>query len=235
MTIGNIIQRAKQLGPIPIDNIITRVLRTNPDAPEVPTSYRPPEWNLASYSFDYSVTDEGILLRDNIQGYFFDATIRAEHTSSLRMTEHPIQSGANIVDHAYMLPNSLVMEIGMSDVMDSFLPGQWPAAYKSVRAYEKLKELQKERLPLQVVTRFGIYQNMLIEQLNSIDESRVAYGGRFIVSMRQIITAQVRQAEVSILPQITEESNKGPVQPQSSVEKKRSALDAALDELGMPH
>jgi hypothetical protein len=76
--------------------------------------YRPLQWALQS-----------VYLKTNIAGYVFDAVIKEEHVHALAITQHPVQTGANITDHAYQKPAMLVLEVGMSDAMASFVPGQW--------------------------------------------------------------------------------------------------------------
>ena len=203
----------------------------NKPSPIVPTDqgpWRPPEWkNLPSNM------EQLVYLRANIAqkiegtdyfpastlGYFFDAIIREDHASTLRITEHPVQTGANIVDHAYQIPAHLTLEIGMSDAMDSLVLGQWssePSTYisgKSVSAYKKLKELQKSRLPLIVQTRLERYENMLIENISSPVDNSTVFGLKATITFRQIITAMVREEKVSIRPQISKETPLGTQQP----------------------
>ena len=48
--------------------------------------------------------------------WYFDAVMRLEHLESQRVTQHPVQTGANITDHSYAQPAQLTLDIGMSDV-----------------------------------------------------------------------------------------------------------------------
>ena len=153
-------------------------------------------------------------MKSNIGGYFFDAVIREEHTSTLHITEHPVQSGANVTDHAYIEPARLVMEIGMSDAMAAVYPGQFEDAdTKSVSAYRTLLELQKSRLPLAVMTRLYLYQNMLIETITAPDDHKTQYGLRCTVALREIIVVDVAETTVSARPQTTGSTQQGAVQP----------------------
>lgn len=172
--------------------------------------WRPPQWNNLP-----TKKEQLILVKTNINGYFFDAIIREEHTSTLQITEHPVQSGANITDHAFMQPARLVMEIGMSDAMDAMYPGQFDdTAYtKSVSAYRVLLDLQKSRLPLSVLTRLYLYKNMLIESLSAPDDYKTLYGLRCTVTMREIMVVDVAQGTVSARPQTTGSTQQGTVQP----------------------
>jgi hypothetical protein len=150
-------------------------------------------------------------MRTNIAGYFFDAVLRLDHSSTLRITEHPIQTGAPLTDHSYMLPSSLTMEIGFSDCMDSLVQGQYSGAGgKSISAYQKLRDLQSQRTPLTVVTRLRTYKNMLIQAITSSDDVRTAYGLRCLITLRQIILATVQTTTaVSSKSQTTDSTKSG--------------------------
>lgn len=172
--------------------------------------FRPNEWD--------SQNPEDVAARMSIYDgkttYFFDAVMRLEHIGTNRITEHPIQSGANIADHAFSLPKHLTLEIGMSDVMDTFVSGQFSdGPSKSISAYQTLEALRKTRLPLTVATRLETYQNMLIEQIVAPDDFKTKHGLKCIVSLKQIITAQVPIIQVvSKRKQVTQKTNRGPVQ-----------------------
>jgi hypothetical protein len=171
--------------------------------------YRPPEWGLKEELTTYILDSSGV-------GYFFDAVMRIEHDTTTRITEHPVQSGANLSDHAYQLPARVSLEINMSDAMDVFKPGQFSSfTTKSVSAYQQLLSFQKARLPLQVITRLNQYDNMLIEHISAPDDLSTFHGLHCVVSFRQILTAQVApvMAVQSANKQVTDTTKKGEVQP----------------------
>lgn len=190
------------------------LLKKKSPAPVAETSkgpYRPQAWN----GLPVDDVNQLMSIKTNIGGFFFDAIIRTEHTSSLKMTEHPVQTGANIVDHAYMEPAMIVMEIGMSDAMDSMVQGQFTSRYtKSVSAYQTLLDLQKARLPLQVHTRLNLYKNMLIEEITVPDDFKTQFGLRCTVTMKEIFVVEVSTATVSAREHSTGSTNKGAVQPE---------------------
>ena len=132
---------------------------------------------------------------DNGLLWYFDSVMKIDHTSTRRITEHPIQTGANVSDHSYQLPARLTLEIGMSDVMGNVeltpwgLPGQTPT--KSVMAYQQLRTWQSIGLPLTIWTRLWEYGDMVIENINAPDDSRTQFGLKCSVSFKQIITAEV--------------------------------------------
>ena len=182
--------------------------------------FRPPQWGSQPKEMAQLV-----LVRPNIAyndlskklyGYFFDAIIREEHTTELVMTKHPVQNGAPISDHAYMLPARLVLEIGVSDVMAGFYKSQFTrGATKSISAFMILRELQSKIVPLQVCTRMGIYKNMLIcREITPVDNT-TANSLKMTVHMEQIFSAAVETVKISVRPQTTDSTKKGPVAPLS--------------------
>jgi hypothetical protein len=173
--------------------------------------YRPSTWK----GLPIDDVNQLMYIKTNIGGFFFDAIIRTEHTSTLKMTDHPVQTGANIVDHSYMEPAQLVMEIGMSDTMDSMVKGQFTERYsKSVSAYQVLLDLQKARLPLQVHTRLNLYKNMLIESIDAPDDYKTQFGLRCTVTMKEIFVVEVSNTTVSARKHSTGSTNRGAVQPE---------------------
>ena len=165
--------------------------------------------------------------------YVFDAILRQEHTHMMRITEHPVQTGANISDHAYQLPATLMLEIGMSDAMDTFFPGQFEGPYsKSVNAYQTLLDLQAKRLPIEISTRLNTYKNMVVEEIRAQDDFKTMYGLRAVVTFKQIITATVASVAVPESDRIhaaREEYQQGITQPVPVTPDNRSLIRVGED------
>ena len=162
-----------------------------------------------------------VYTKTNIGGWFFDAYLKMTHTSRLTITDQPVQTGAALTDHAFLQPRELSMDIGMSNVAKSFVPGQFSGGYsRSVNAFKVLKELQQLRVPIQVHTRLGLYENMLIEVLSAPDDYTTLEGLRCTVTFREILVAQVKTVKISARPQVTDNSKRGspePVTPNQSI------------------
>ena len=94
-------------------------------------------------------------------------------SSNCEATEHPVQTGASIADHAYIVPARLVLDIGMSDAMDAyFSPTTWSGSdSKSVAAYQTMLALQFSRIPLTITTKLRTYQNMVIDSARAARNS----------------------------------------------------------------
>jgi hypothetical protein len=146
--------------------------------------------------------------------YFFDAILRVDHFQELRATDHPVQGGSSITDHAYLLPARVSLEIGMSDAMDSYQSGQWTGnSSKSINAYQTLLQLQALRVPVTVTTRLNTYSNMVIESIRSGDDTRTLHGLKANVQFRQIIVGTVTTSTQSARPHTTGLFGLGLVQP----------------------
>jgi len=149
-------------------------------------TWRPPQWQTTSASKvlitfpgqgnapQYSGTaGSNATLPATQTLYAFDAELEIEHQQELRRTEHPVQTGTSISDHAYIVPARLVLDVGMSDAMDAYYnPTTWSGSTsKSVSAYQTMLALQFSRIPLSITTRLRTYQNMVIEALTPQDAS----------------------------------------------------------------
>lgn len=150
--------------------------------------------------------------------YLFDAYFNINHESTLSITEHPIQTGANVADHAFEQPDILTFEIGMSDVMQDVTSGGFQSfssdATRSINAYKTLRQLKSNRIPINAITKLWTYDNMLIENVSAIDSNTTAYGLRATVTLKQILVATVTTVKISARPQKTDSTNEGDQKPQ---------------------
>lgn len=173
-----------------------------------------------------------VLVKTNVGGYFFDAFLRVDHTTKTTITKHPVQTGAALTDHAFMEPAELSMEIGMTDVNASLVKGQFGNSWsRSVSAYSVLLEMQKQRIPFQVMTRLKVYQNMLIESISVSDDYRTLSGLRATVTMREILVAVVSIVKVSARPHVTNTTKRGTPEP---IAPNESILSKALNYFTTP-
>lgn len=149
----------------------------------------------------FSVGEDGDVL-------VFDAVFSTEHNSNLAITEHQIQTGADISDHAYKMADTLTFDIGMSDVMQKETFKNISGS-RSVNAYNELLRLQADRLPLTVGTRLKTYKNMMVETVSTTDDSSTTYGLRATITLKEIFVVNVATVKVSERPQVTESTNNG--------------------------
>jgi hypothetical protein len=169
-----------------------------------------------------------VYVKTNIGGWFFDAFLEASHVSKIKITEHPVQTGASISDHAYLEPKELIMKIGMSDTAKSIVPGQFTGGWsRSSTAFKVLRELQALRIPLQVLTRLGVYKNMLIEVISTTDTLNTLFGLVAEITFKEIIVVKTTTVKLSARPQTTGATSLGtpePIQPNQSILKQLKEL-----------
>lgn len=172
--------------------------------------WRPPIWNqVAKWNMTVPLSSQNVSQQQITSAgdsgavgpivYVFDAILRSDQEEGVRMTELPVQTGGNISDNAYLLQNRVVLEIGMSDAMDSFTPGQWSGnASKSVNAYNILANLKDAKQFVVLTTRVKTYSSMLIERITMSDTAATAYGLRASVRFRQVFVASVTVSQLNV-------------------------------------
>lgn len=187
-------------------------------------TYRPPQWasgppnTSVSAVLPASGNSNAAATGPNTAPttYFFDAVMRLDHNQDLRITRHPVQNGASIVDHAYLEPARLVLEVGMSDAMDSYTPGQYTSAgAKSVSTYQTFLNLQALRVPLTVNTRLKQYQNMQLVNIRAADTNATKTALRMLLTFEQIIVGTVTSQPQSNRPDQSNSNQDGTVPTQA--------------------
>ena len=147
----------------------------------------------------------GYVLQQQATGpttYVFDAILDLEHEQRLEKTHHPVQTGADLSSHAYLMPARVTMYIGMSDAMDAYSSGSDPTQppyitpftgnpSKSVSAYQQMISLQSARVPLTVTTRLRTYTNMIVTSVGPREDYKTITGLRMRVEFEQIFTASI--------------------------------------------
>jgi hypothetical protein len=148
--------------------------------------------------------------------FFFDAVLRIEHNQEATLTKHPVQVGPALVDHMYLQPARVILDVGMSDAMQSFMAGQYSSGKsKSVSAYQTFLQIQASRAPITLQTRLNTYYNMQIVDIRASDTSQTSRGLRCVIYLEQIISATVSQTTVSERPNATNSTNEGTKTPSS--------------------
>lgn len=167
-----------------------------------------PGTNVEGMSYDAL-----LYCKTNIAGYFFDGFIKVDVSSNLTITKNPVESGASVVDHAYVEPTKIVMEVAMSDVHQSLIPGQFVGGWSRSRdAYDILVGLQRSRIPFSVLCRLGLYKNMLIESIEANDDADTYRALKATVSLVEIPIARVKTVEISSASQTTIATEMGKIQ-----------------------
>lgn len=167
--------------------------------------------------------DAMLYCKTNIGGYFFDGFSKVVHSRQVEITENPIETGASIVDHAYVKPAEVTITVLMSDVHQSMVAGQFSGGYsRSVSAWTILTKLQEDRVPMSVLTRLGLYSNMLITEIRADDTAETVHGLQADVTLKEIPIARVKTVKISSAPQTTVETEMGKIEAYNLTEMDKS-------------
>lgn len=92
-----------------------------------------------------------------------------QHTDVLEITEHPIEQGAKIADHAFKHPAKVIVKFGWSDSTAGGSAGSSHAGAdvgQVADVYQSLLALQALREPFEMMTGKRLYVNMLLRELS---------------------------------------------------------------------
>lgn len=131
----------------------------------------------------------------SIGGLTMDVTVEEHHTDDLEITDHPVENGADVTDHAFLLPPSVTITAGVSDSGGSNSDTSG-GDKRSVEAYEKLLELQKKREPFDLITGKRVYKNMLIRSLSTTTDKETENALIFTAELRQVIMATIQVVSI---------------------------------------
>jgi hypothetical protein len=177
----------------------------------------------------------------------FDATVTETHTDKLTMTQHPVETGADVTDHARKEPEEITISgiisnqpivLNIEENLKPSVPGGDPNN-RAQEAYNEFRRLQESVALLEVDTEIRDYTDMVI---TSISVARDA-SKRFILdiglTLRQFRKATTRSvpAPEPIEPTHKPEGkggNKNKKTPPTEVEEKaNSVLEDAANALDL--
>ena len=135
-------------------------------------------------------TFAAILIRSRIIGGVIpDVTIREVHRDDLIITDHPVETGAAISDHAFKRPVEVEMLCGWSN-STAGTEGYVEAVYAALQA------LQAIRIPFIVLTGKRLYRNMLIAGLQVQTDQTTESALMVSCRLREVIITSTRQTAV---------------------------------------
>ncbi len=117
-----------------------------------------------------------------------DATPQETHSHTLEVTQHPVERGADISDHARPKADMLPLDCAVSDT----------EAGRSSDIYERLRLLQDKAVLMTVITTLRTYDNMILQSLSTTRTAKDAGGLRFTVIFQQIELVQNKTTVVTV-------------------------------------
>jgi hypothetical protein len=140
----------------------------------------------------------------SIAGMIPNVVVDETHSDDLTITNHPVEQGASITDHAFKNPAQVTVRYGFADSGLSFIgAGGEPRA-----VYEQLLQIQASRVPFDLVTGKRQYRNMLIQSLTTTTDQGTENVLVVTAVLKEIIivnteTVTLGPAQVHAMPEKT--------------------------------
>lgn len=195
---------------------------------------------------------ESILVRPSRRIGPFAAQVWLEetHTDELEISDHPVETGARITDHAFMRPSEVTIRCGWSNSpsgaagaggiggliegaitgvlqtipgLTSLLSGNDESSVKAV--YQRLLALQAARVPFDVLTGKRAYNNMLIKSLRTTTDPDSENSLIITAVCRQIIIVKTQVVTVGA----PASAQAAPQSTQPTADQGTKSLDPAPD------
>lgn len=142
-----------------------------------------------------------------IGGIIPSVAISEKHSDTLEITEHPIEDGAPVSDHAYKRPPEVTMELGFAGG-GSLLDGVDTTQFIEINSgrtlssgprevYKQLLALQESRLPFDVTAGKRQYQNMLIRSLDVTTDRTSENVLMCVLTLRNVIISRTQSISVA--------------------------------------
>lgn len=148
------------------------------------------------------ITYTGRALR-SIGSIVANITEEEKHVDELHITEHPVEQGANITDHAFMTPPEVTIRCAWSNsggggIADGSAVnnglGRGTSLVQDV--YQSLLDLQRSAKPITIYTGKRKYDNMLIKTITVETDRRTENALSALLTCRQIIIVQTTTVEL---------------------------------------
>ena len=138
--------------------------------------------------------------RNKIGDIEIAAALEEIHTDNLQTTEHPVEAGAAISDHAYIRPQEVLIKCGWSNsTLDSIISaasnivaGEMSASNYIDSVYQYLLGLQRSLVPFDITTSKRQYSNMLIVGLTVATDSTTSAALMVTAHCRQVIIVKTQ-------------------------------------------
>lgn len=140
-------------------------------------------------------------------GFTAQVTVSESHADEVTFTDHPVEHGASISDHAYKNPATLTLIVGWSNsssaavgsAIGSILKGNIREALNSnyvADVYKRLLALQATREPFDVTTGKRKYRNMGISSLATETDEKSENVLIVTVGLREVIIVRTQSVNV---------------------------------------
>lgn len=133
--------------------------------------------------------------------------ISEKHSDTLEITEHPVEIGAPVSDHAFKRPAEVTMELGFAsggslidgvDTTQIFnIDTGLSLGTSPADVYQELLSLQESRVPFDVITGKRTYKNMLIRAMEVTTDKTSENVLMCVLTLREVIISQTQKKYVA--------------------------------------
>lgn len=125
----------------------------------------------------------------SIGGIVAEVTIEEAGTDDVQITQHPVEQGSPIADHAFKQPSTVNIRAGWS------VRGSYDLSAET-GVYGLLLSWQAALLPFDVITGKRSYSNMLIERLQVTTDQSTEFALMATITCKQVIIVATQEVEV---------------------------------------
>jgi hypothetical protein len=132
---------------------------------------------------------------DKVNAIEFDVVVSEAHDAEVEVTEHPVEQGANITDHARVKAEAVTLDALVSNTpladslrLENGQPKEfpWQAPGRAQDIYLQLRDLKDARQLVTVATQRGTYTNMVITRLSVPVTVETGEALRFTITLKQV-------------------------------------------------
>lgn len=139
-----------------------------------------------------------------------DCVVDETHTDDLVITQHPVERGSPITDHAYKQPEELRVTYAWSNSNISAI-ADFSENYCK-RVYQSLLELQASCVPIEVVTGKRTYTDMLIAGMTTTTNRETEYMLSVTIFLKKINLVSTQLVDLPPQENHAQPSTTAPVQ-----------------------
>lgn len=144
-----------------------------------------------------------------------DATIEETHTLTNTITNHPMEEGSFVTDHAFEEPTKISIQGEITNTPVQILSILNGLSQRRIEAFEQLTALHKTRDILTIVTGLKIYSNMVMETLDVPRNQQTGGRLQFTATFQEV--NKVASQIVGVAPQKIAPAQKDQVQSEQDI------------------
>ena len=134
-----------------------------------------------------------------------DVVISEMHSDQVTVTNHPVDTGADLSDHAIIQPTTVTCTFAWSDssrAINSALDGSILQGLDTTKdVYEKLLALMRARQPLRLSTGKRAYENVIITALKTTSSVETESSAIIEITFQEVFMAQAQTVSLSRIKQ----------------------------------